>query len=74
MAKGKIVRMVRDRGFGFIRTEDGNEVFFHATTVRGGIFESLSEGEEVEFDIERDPRGRGLRAVNVELVTARHPG
>jgi CspA family cold shock protein len=64
--RGSIVRVVRDRGFGFIRDERGQEVFFHATGVTGGmVFDNLVEGQEVEFDKEQDTRGRGERAVNV---------
>jgi len=63
--KGKIVRLVRDRGFGFIRTESGQEIFFHATGLARGSFESLAEGEPVEFDVETDPRTNRERAVNV---------
>jgi len=68
MAIGPIVRMVRDRGFGFIRTEDGSEIFFHHSTMGPGEFDALVEGQEIEFDIETDPRGRGQRAGNVRLV------
>ena len=64
MAHGKIVRMVRDRGFGFIRLDEGGDIFFHRTAT-GVPFEQLSEGESVSFDVEPDPRGRGNRAVNV---------
>ena len=63
--RGQIVRLVRDRGFGFIRTESGREIFFHATGLVGRTFESLSEGEHVAFDVERDPRSQRDRAVNV---------
>lgn len=63
--QGKIVRLVRDRGFGFIRTDTGQEIFFHATGLAAGSFESLTEGEGVEFDVEPDPRSSRDRAVNV---------
>lgn len=66
MATGTIVRVVRDRGFGFIRTENGQEVFFHATGVEGNIpFDNLSEGQQVTYEKEQDTRGRGERAVHV---------
>ncbi len=69
MRTGTIVRLVRDRGFGFIRTEDGSEVFFHATGVTGSTpYDNLSEGQTVTFDVEQDTRGRGQRAVNVQLA------
>jgi len=68
MARGPIVRIIRDRGFAFVRAENGAEVFMHASTVPQGEFDSLQEGQEIEFDIENDPRGRGQRAANVRLV------
>ena len=67
MNRGTIVRIVRDRGFGFIRMENAQEVFFHATGMSGYPFDNLQEGQAVTFDIEEDTRGRGQRAVNVQL-------
>jgi len=68
MATGSIVRIVRDRGFGFIRTDDGQEVFFHATGVPASNFDALQEGQTVTFEKERDTRGRGERAINVQAA------
>ncbi len=68
MARGPIVRIIRDRGFGFVRAEDGSEIFIHHSTLPRGMFDTLTEGQEIEFDIENDPRGRGQRAGNVRLV------
>ena len=65
MPQGKVVRMIRDRGFGFIQLQDGSEVFFHHSSMNPGEFDALNEGQEVEFSIEQDPRGRGSRASNV---------
>jgi CspA family cold shock protein len=65
--QGTIVRLVRDRGFGFIRMENGQEVFFHATGSVGIPFDNLQEGQQVSFDIEQDTRGRGQRAVRVRV-------
>jgi len=71
MATGTISRLVRDRGFGFIRTDPGGEeFFFHATAVPAGSFDSMREGQTVEFDKTNDPRGRGPRAENVRAVGA----
>ena len=67
MQTGIIVRLVRDRGFGFIRMENGQEVFFHATGMAGFPFDNLMEGQTVTFDIEQDRRGRGQRAVRVQV-------
>ena len=70
MATGQIKRLARDRGFGFIRPEGASEdLFFHTSAVQGGIFDSLEEGQNVEFDKgadERDPRRS--RALNVRLA------
>ena len=63
MHTGKIKKLVRDRGFGFISDTDGNEVFFHRSSVTGANFDSLNEEETVEFDVEKSPKGP--RASNV---------
>ena len=68
MNTGTIVRLIYDRGFGFIRQENGEEVFFHASGMASTPFDSLQEGLGVSFDLEEDTRGRGMRAVNVELT------
>ncbi len=71
MASGTIKKLVKDRGFGFIRAEDGKELFFHRSALRGAEFESLSEGQSVEFDIEEESkrfRDKRPRAANVRLV------
>ncbi len=70
MPRGKIVRMIRDRGFGFIRTDDGSEIFFHHAALDRGVFDTLSEGQELEFDIEQDVRGRGTRAANIQIMNS----
>jgi len=68
MVQGPVVRLIRDRGFGFVRAEGGNEIFFHHSTLPPGAFDTLQEGETLEFDIEDDPRGRGKRATNIQVV------
>ena len=65
MPKGTIRRLMRDRTYGFITTEDGKDVFFHRTALRGVSFDSLKEGQSVEFEVEEGPKGP--RAVNVRL-------
>ena len=68
--QGTIVRLVRDRGFGFIKAENGSEVFFHATGVTGSTpYDNLAEGQTVTYEKEQDSRGRGERAVNVQLAS-----
>jgi CspA family cold shock protein len=65
MHVGKIKKLVRERGFGFIGDTDGREVFFHRSSLVNTPFESLSEEQEVEFDVEKSPKGPC--AVNVRL-------
>ena len=69
MAQGTIKRLTGDRGFGFIAVDgEREEYFFHMSAVQGTHFDSLREGQRVEFTTERDTRGRGERAVNVRLL------
>ena len=68
MATGTITRLVRDRGFGFIRTESGGEIFFHHSALPSGVFDTLQEGQALEFQTEIDPRGRGERARDIRLL------
>jgi CspA family cold shock protein len=63
MANGTIKRLVRDRGFGFIRDDNGQEWFFHRSAVRDGSFDQLNEGQRVSF--EEEPSAKGPRAGNV---------
>jgi CspA family cold shock protein len=62
MAGGTIKRLVRDRGFGFIRDDRGQEWFFHRSSVQGS-FDQLNEGQRVSFD--EEPSAKGPRAGNV---------
>jgi len=62
--KGKVKRLIRGRGFGFITAEDGTEVFFHRSDLVGEDFDTMEEGASVEFDLERG--AKGPRAVNVK--------
>jgi len=68
-SKGRIKKMVRERGFGFIRGEDGKEVFFHRSGLNGGEYDTLNEGDVVEYVVQEGPRGpraEGVRAASVE--------
>jgi len=64
--KGKIKKLVRDRGFGFVRGDDGKEVFFHRSGLGAQDYDSLSEGDVVEYVVQEGPRG--ARAENVRAV------
>ena len=65
MAKGKIKNLIKDRGYGFIEAEDEREIFFHETDLIDIHFDSLEEGQQVQFDVEKGEKG--LKAVNVKL-------
>jgi CspA family cold shock protein len=61
--QGTIKRVVRDRGFGFIHSSDGQQVFFHRSSLQQMNFDGLKEGDAVEFELERGEKG--LRATTV---------
>ena len=61
--QGTIKRIVRDRGFGFIRSSEGQEVFFHRSSLQQLNFDDLKEGEAVDFDMERGEKGPRATAV-----------
>lgn len=65
MSQGTIKKLVADKGFGFIEGERG-ELFFHHTAVEGGSFETLQEGQAVEYSEGSGPKGP--RAENVKAV------
>ena len=64
IATGMIKSLNKERGFGFIRMEDGTEIFFHRTALPDAQFDFLDVGQGVEFEIERGRKG--LRAINVK--------
>ena len=68
MAKGTIARLM-DRGFGFIKTEEGGDLFFHRNELEGVEFNNLSPGQEVEFEKGQGRDGRPA-AVKVRLTEA----
>ncbi len=69
MANGTIRRLIADRGFGFIQTAEGTDLFFHRNDLQGVEFDALREGQEVEFDTGKGRDGRP-QAVSVKLTEA----
>ncbi len=65
MPQGTIKKVIANKGFGFIQGEQG-EIFFHHSALEGTTFETLSEGQQVEYEEGRGPKGP--RAENVRLV------
>lgn len=66
MAKGKVKWFNDQKGFGFIEQEGGTDCFVHHSSIQGGGFKSLAEGEAVEFDVTAGPKGP--KAENVRRV------
>ena len=71
--QGTIVKVVEDRGFGFIKPADGEkDLFFHARSVTGDVvFEELKENDPVTYDLEEGPKGAA--AVNVAKADGAAP-
>lgn len=66
MHTGKIKKLVRNRGFGFISDTDGREVFFHQSSLVDVSFDALSEDASVTFEVEKSDKGPC--AINVNIV------
>ena len=63
MAKGTVKWFNESKGFGFITSEDGGDVFVHYSELQGDGFKSLAEGQAVSFDVVDSPKGP--KAANV---------
>ncbi|TMA42547.1 MAG: cold-shock protein [Deltaproteobacteria bacterium] len=63
MAQGTVKWFNDSKGFGFISQEAGEDVFVHHTAIQMDGFRSLTEGDRVEFDVVKGPKG--LQAQNV---------
>jgi CspA family cold shock protein len=63
MATGTVKWFNDAKGFGFITQESGEDVFVHFSAIQAQGFKSLAEGDKVEFEVTRGPKG--LQAANV---------
>lgn len=63
MAKGKVKWFNNKKGFGFITTEEGSDVFLHHSAIQGEGFKTVEEGQDVEFEITQGDKGE--QAINV---------
>jgi cold shock protein len=63
---GRVKWFDEKKGFGFIEREDGNDVFVHFKAIIGSGFKTLSEGQQVEFEVEQGQKGP--QAANVTVV------
>ena len=68
MASGKVKWFDNKKGFGFIAQDSGQDVFVHHTSIMGGGFKTLNEGENVTFEVIASDKG--LKAQNVERAQA----
>jgi len=67
MARGSVKWFDDRKGYGFIAREGGKDIFVHFSAIQGAGFKTLSEGEEVEFEIVNGPKGE--QATNVQKAT-----
>ena len=66
MNTGKIKKLIREKGFGFISDTDGRELFFHQNALVEAKFDALNEEQTVSYDVEKSDKGP--RAINVRVV------
>jgi CspA family cold shock protein len=66
LAQGHVKWFNDAKGYGFIAREDGPDVFVHYSAIVGDGFRSLSEGQQVQFEITEGPKG--LQATNVTKI------
>lgn len=57
MPTGTIKKLITDKGFGFIQTDNGKDLFFHHSEVQGGSIETLREGEKVTYEVGQGRKG-----------------
>jgi len=61
--QGTVKWFNNEKGYGFISRESGDDVFVHHTAIQGSGFKSLNEGDSIEFEVAKGPKG--LQAQNV---------
>ncbi|MBU1087339.1 MAG: cold-shock protein [Candidatus Omnitrophica bacterium] len=66
MAKGTVKWFSDQKGYGFIASESGKDVFVHHNAIQGNGYKSLNEGQEVEFEVQPGPKGE--QAANVVKI------
>ena len=66
MATGTVKFFNNEKGYGFIKRDDGDDVFVHFSNIQGTGYKTLEEGQQVEFDVA--PGRKGDEAQNVRAV------
>ena len=64
--QGTVKWFNNEKGYGFISRNSGDDVFVHHSAIQGSGFKSLNEGDSIEFDVAKGPKG--LQAQNVVKV------
>ncbi len=65
MPEGQVKWFSEKKGYGFIQTDGGNDLFVHYTAIQGDGFKSLKEGQRVRFEIEETPKGPNAKSVQI---------
>ncbi len=66
MTNGKVKWFSNQKGYGFIETDDGEDIFVHFSAIQVEGFKTLSQGQEVEFEISEGPKGPQAANVNAK--------
>ena len=71
MAQGTVKWFSDQKGFGFITQDEGPDVFVHHSAIDASGFKSLTEGDQVEFEVTQGPKGLQAKSVRKLPVTGR---
>lgn len=63
---GKVKRFNNEKGYGFIKTENGKDLFFHYSELQMEGYKTVEQGQNVEFEVIETEKG--LRAVNIKII------
>ncbi len=68
-SRGTVKFFNGEKGYGFITPDEGGrDIFVHVTAVEQAGLRSLNEGQKIAFEIEPDKKGKGPKAVNLQIV------
>ena len=66
MSTGRVKWFNNSKGYGFIESEEGKDLFVHYSAIQGQGYRSLEEGQAVEFEVQQGQKGP--QAANVRLI------
>jgi len=70
MASGKVKWFSNQKGYGFIQTDDGEDLFVHFSAIQTEGFKTLGQGQDVEFEISEGPKGPQAANVTTKYYPA----